>query len=580
MTEDSSTHKLHVEKLVADGTNWVSYRDRMIWSLRSRGLMDHLTNDTITNAYITLGDINNRTPQMRWDADEATTMHVIAASIPNSVFTNVKGHTTAKAVWDALKSLYENRTTMVLVKTSQQLQTTWCSEDDSVREHFDKLANLREQLAAMGKSIPDNEYASILMGLLPETYTAMLGSIAAAAEMSGHAVSSAAVVKIATDEYDRRTLESGKTKDEAFTADSQKKIGKRRNIECEHCHKKGHTKVQCWAKGGGDEGGGRKRKPKKEGDKSNVAESSEKVPDIEAWFAVENTEDNDGAVPRVPIIAAQGITQAQSELYDSGASRHMSPFREQFVSYRKIDARPITAANNRIFHAVGMGDLQIEVPNGATSSKVLLKDALHAPDLCLTVVSIGRIVKAGFTVQFANDSCNIRRGESGDIIGRIPVGANGLFKVEHAFAAAESATAAEPVDILMLHRRLGHISVDSIRALLRAGSITGVHVIDDYPPFICDSCEYAKTTRKSIRKEHTGKPAQAFGEEVHTDVWGPSPTLSLGGRRYYVTFTDDYSRYTRLEPLCTKDEAFKAYKSFSAWAQTQHNAHIKKLRSD
>src|SRR5258707_9415829 len=38
--------------------------------------------------------------------------------------------------------------------------------------------------------------------------------------------------------------------------------------------------------------------------------------------------------------------------------------------------------------------------NGETSSKVLLKDALYAPDLALTVVSIGRIAKAGYTVQF------------------------------------------------------------------------------------------------------------------------------------------------------------------------------------
>ena len=47
------------------------------------------------------------------------------------------------------------------------------SEDDNIYEHFDKLANLWEQLAAMGKSIPDIEYASILMGLLPKTYTVM-----------------------------------------------------------------------------------------------------------------------------------------------------------------------------------------------------------------------------------------------------------------------------------------------------------------------------------------------------------------------------------------------------------------------
>jgi transposase InsO family protein len=105
-------------------------------------------------------------------------------------------------------------------------------------------------------------------------------------------------------------------------------------------------------------------------------------------------------------------------------------------------------------------------------------------------------------------------------------------------------------------------------------------LFDDFPPFICNSCEYAKTTRKPICKEHTAPPAQTFGEEVHTDVWGPSPTLSLGGRRYYVTFTDDHTRFTRLDVLRTKDETFGAYKSFAAWAQTQHNARIKQLRSD
>jgi len=54
----------------------------------------------------------------------------------------------------------------------------------------------------------------------------------------------------------------------------------------------------------------------------------------------------------------------------------------------------------------------------------------------------------------------------------------------------------------------------------------------------------------------------------------------LGGHWYYVTFTDDHTHYTRLEVLCTKDEAFQAYKSFAAWAQTQHGVYIKRLRSD
>jgi hypothetical protein len=66
-------------------------------------------------------------------------------------------------------------------------------------------------------------------------------------------------------------------------------------------------------------------------------------------------------------------------------------------------------------------DLQIEVPNGVVSNKVLLKDNLHAPDLYLTVMSIGRILKAGYTVQFAGNSCDIKNGEDGRIVGHKPI---------------------------------------------------------------------------------------------------------------------------------------------------------------
>jgi hypothetical protein len=148
-----------------------------------------------------------------------------------------------------------------------------------------------------------------------------------------------------------------------------------------------------------------------------------------------------------------------------------------------------------------MGDMQIEVPNGKTLSKVLLKDVLHTLDLCLTIVSVGHIVKARYTVQFVNEACHIKRGDDGCIIGRIPVSMNSLFKVKHTFAAADHPALAEPIDILMLHCRLGHISVDAICSLICDGSITGVHVIDNFPPFICDSCEYAKMTCKPICKK-------------------------------------------------------------------------------
>ena len=255
----------------------------------------------------------------------------------------------------------------------------------------------------------------------------------------------------------------------------------------------------------------------------------------------------------------------------------MSPFSHHFTNLRSIPPRPITAANNRVFYATGMGDLRINVPNGSKSTYITLKDALYAPDMTLTVISISKIASAGYSVIFEDKFCKIKN-KIGKIVGKIEARPNGLYRVDRPIASA--AAAQEQVDILTIHRRLGHISANSIRDLIRANAATGLHPIDLHSPISCDSCEHAKATRKIIRKSTINPRAQAFGDEVHTDVWGPAPVKTIGGRRYYITFTDDHSRFTKIELLRTKDEAFAVYKAFAAWAKTQHGAIIKRLRSD
>ncbi len=59
------------EKLIEDGSNWITYRDRMFWAMDSYGLSDHLTSTTVTKTYTGIGNIGNLTPEMRWRTDEA-----------------------------------------------------------------------------------------------------------------------------------------------------------------------------------------------------------------------------------------------------------------------------------------------------------------------------------------------------------------------------------------------------------------------------------------------------------------------------------------------------------------------------
>jgi hypothetical protein len=132
-----------------------------------------------------------------------------------------------------------------------------------------------------------------------------------------------------------------------------------------------------------------------------------------------------------------------------------------------------------------------------------------------------------------------------------------------------------------LHRRMGHISPGIAKKLVSEGFVTGVRLVSTADAeFFCESCVYAKATRKSIPKAHEGERAKKFGDEVHSDLWGPAPVETKGGRRYYVTFIDNYTRLTHLHLLCTKDEAFEAYKQFEAWSANQLEAPICVLHSD
>ena len=104
--------------------------------------------------------------------------------------------------------------------------------------------------------------------------------------------------------------------------------------------------------------------------------------------------------------------------------------------------------------------------------------------------------------------------------------------------------------------------------LISRGAVEGIELINNRALLICDSCEHGKSTCKVIQKEHQTLLARAFSDKVHTDVWGPSPTLSVGKWKYYITFTDDSTCYTCIDILFTKDKAFDKYKEYVAWAHT------------
>ncbi len=67
---------------------------------------------------------------------------------------------------------------------------------------------------------------------------------------------------------------------------------------------------------------------------------------------------------------------------------------------------------------------------------------------------------------------------------------------------------------------------------------------------------------------------------VQTDLCGPTACLTKDGGRYYVTFTYDCSRYTRVYILVRKSDTLAIFKKFKAEAEARSGHKLKQLRSD
>jgi hypothetical protein len=163
--------------------------------------------------------------------------------------------------------------------------------------------------------------------------------------------------------------------------------------------------------------------------------------------------------------------------------------------------------------------MEIEVPLGnGKLSKVLLKDVLYAQDIGVTLVSISYITTAGHKAIFDGPSLKICNS-SKKLLGEVPVN-QGLYYVEHSESAH---SAVETVTVDELHCHMGHIAPDAVRLLVKKGIVNGIELDKYQSPRNCNFCKFAKTSHKPIKHEQMTEQAKSFGDEIHSDLWGPAP---------------------------------------------------------
>jgi transposase InsO family protein len=95
----------------------------------------------------------------------------------------------------------------------------------------------------------------------------------------------------------------------------------------------------------------------------------------------------------------------------------------------------------------------------------------------------------------------------------------------------------------------------------------------------CQDCFLGKQHRETIPKIAQWRASEKL-ELIHSDLCGPIIPSSNSGSRYFMTFTDDFSRKTWIYILKEKSKAFETFKLFKILVKKESGCLIKCLRSD
>lgn len=503
---------------------------------------------------------------------------------------NVKDHhllmlsecDTAKKAWDSLKSAYKAKSTARRVLLRREINSLKMEAEEPISKYIARARTISADLKATGHEISESEVAIAVLGGLPKDYDMLVEILETSdkelkiddilpkllmveqrvAKREESSDSKAYLVKsfgkfnksggtggngnngYGGNNSSRGNAGSNGGNGGGHRGNGGSSGGNGRKGPCFYCGKLGHIKADC-RKRQHDEKNGKETTP------VALMASDCSVPLQAKWWAV-----------------------------DSGATRHITPDKSLFLSLSTNVKASVTFGNGTTTEAAGEGNIALQTTVRGKVNKIMLTNVLYVPGATTNLFSVKQATKKNATIEFAGDRCLVIKNE------RVLIEAaniDGLYYIKTGsnleLVQAQVATVETPE---LWHRRFGHLGYGNLARLVSGNMVEGIKVTEEAiktaQKKLCEPCELAKQHRKpfpsSSRK--TTRPL----ELLHMDVCGPLQEKSLGGRRYFATFLDDYTDLSLVVPVATKSQVAEVAKAAINMLETQTGERLGAVRTD
>nr|GEX14756.1 putative ribonuclease H-like domain-containing protein [Tanacetum cinerariifolium] len=200
---------------------------------------------------------------------------------------------------------------------------------------------------------------------------------------------------------------------------------------------------------------------------------------------------------------------------------------------------------------------KITVKGKIRTVKLDFDDVYFVKDLKFNLFSVSQMCDKKNSVLFTNTECLVLSPE---------------FKLP-------DENQATLVEFNLWHKRLGHINFTTMMKLVKGNLVRGLPTNVFENNNTCVACKKGKQHRAACKTKFVSSVDQPL-YRLHMDLFGPTFVKRQNKKSYCLVITDDYSRFTWVFFLATKDKTSPILKTFITGLENQLNLKVKVIRSD
>ena len=180
-----------IPKLSPDGLNWVTFKTRFLYAMGSWDVEGHFDRSDLAPPKPTLSMINESKwmvadiewneaylrSEKKWWHDEKVVCAQLAQVMSDSLLICIQHATSVADMWRTIISKFDRKGCMVQVNLHLKMMEKCASDSDDIQAHLDEVVLMHECLSRMGVAMHDDDYSSIILMSLPESYTTHLKTL-------------------------------------------------------------------------------------------------------------------------------------------------------------------------------------------------------------------------------------------------------------------------------------------------------------------------------------------------------------------------------------------------------------------